>query len=66
MKKYIVLDWYEDLLNPYYVGEFDTVEEAEAAIDKFEEDTDGECDCIIYPTDNPKYKKIIEKVKREN
>lgn len=59
MKKFLVVDWYEDLYDPYFVGDFDTEEEAKAACDKFEEETDGECDCIIYPSDNPKYKKII-------
>lgn len=59
MKKFFALDWYEDWNDPYFIGDFDTEEEAEAACDKFEEETDGECDCIIYPSDNPKYKKII-------
>ena len=64
MKKYFVADWYENCFYPELVGFFDTVEEAEKAIDELEGDTDGECDCIIYPTDNPKYAKILKMVSK--
>lgn len=57
MKKYFVLDWYEDWNDPDFIGEFDTVEEAEEACDNWEADTDGECDCIIYTTENEKEKR---------
>jgi len=61
-KRYVVLDWYEDLCNPYYIGEYDTSEEAETAADKFEEDTDGECDVIIYDRQGKIGAKVLEKV----
>lgn len=64
MKKYVVLDWYEDLTDPDLIGFFDTMAEANEACDKWEEETDGECNCIIYPTDNPKCKKIVAIAKR--
>ena len=50
MKKYFVLDWYDDWNDPEFIGEFDTVKEAEEACDNWEAETDGECDCIIYTT----------------
>ena len=59
MKKFVVLDWYDSLDDPDLIGYYDTIEEAENAVDLWADDTDGECDCIIYPTDNPKYAKIL-------
>lgn len=61
-KRYVVLDWYEDLYDPYYIGEYDTTEEAEKAADEFEEDTDGECDVIIYDRQDAVSAKVLEKV----
>lgn len=59
-KRYVVLDWYEDLYDPYYIGEYDTMEEAETAADKFEEDTDGECDITI--SDRQEIAESLEKL----
>lgn len=61
-KRYVVLDWYEDIYDPYYIGEYDTTEEAEDAADKFEEDTDGECDIVIYDRNAEKSAKVLKKV----
>lgn len=61
-KRYVVLDWYEDLYDPYYIGEYDTSEEAEAAADMFEEDTGSECDVIIYDRQHKTDAKVLEKV----
>lgn len=61
-KRYVVLDWYEDLYDPYYIGEYDTSEEAEAAADMFEEDTDGECDVVVYDRQDKVGAKVLEKV----
>lgn len=67
MKKYFVFDWYEDWNDPEFIGEFDTVEEAEEACDDWEAETDGECDCIIYTTATAKekYPKIYQKALRK-
>lgn len=59
MKKYFAVDWYENYLYPEFLGDFDTEEEAEEVCYQREDDTDGECDCIIYPTDDPRYSKIL-------
>ena len=61
-KRYVVLDWYDDLYDPYFVGEFDTAEEAEKAVDEFYEETDGECDVVIYDRNGKKSAKILNKV----
>lgn len=61
-KRYVVLDWYESLDEPYYVGEYDTEEEADKAADEFEADTDGECDIIIYDRNAEKSAKILKNV----
>lgn len=61
-KRYVVLDWYEDLYDPYYIGEYDTPKEAEKAADEFGEDTDGECDVIIYDRQDEVSAKVLEKI----
>ena len=61
-KQYVVLDWYEDIYDPYYVGEFETVDEAEEACDDFEAETDSECDCVIYNRFNEKDEKLLNKL----
>jgi hypothetical protein len=61
-KRYVVLDWYEDLYDPYYIGEYDTEAEAEAAADDFEAETDGECDVIIYDRNAEKSAKVLKNV----
>lgn len=61
-RRYVVLDWYEDLYDPYYVGEYDTEAEAEAAADNFEAETDGECDVIIYDRNAEKSAKVLKNV----
>ena len=61
-KRYVVLDWYEDLYDPYYIGEYDTEAEAEAAADDFETETDGECDVIIYDRNAEKSAKVLKNV----
>lgn len=64
MKNYVVLDWYKSFTKPILLGFFDTIDETEKAIAEWVVETDNECDCVSYPTNNPKYAKIVEIAKR--
>ena len=64
MKNYVVLDWYKSFTEPTLVGFFDTIEETEKAIAEWVVETDNECDCVSYPTNMERYKKIVEIAKR--
>ena len=60
MKKFVVLDWYDSFDDPDLIGYYDTLDEAENAIDLWAEETDGECDCVIYTNDKDKYTRVFE------
>lgn len=50
MKKYRLWDHYEEF---GLVGEYDTEEEARAAAEERFEDTDGECQIVLYRFASP-------------
>lgn len=50
MKKYRLWDFYEEY---GLVGEYDTEEEARAAAEEHFEDTDGECQTVLYSFVSP-------------
>lgn len=57
MKPYRLWDYYE---NYGLIGDYDTKKEAEAAANQHSEDTDGECQIVLYAYCNTsgKYREV--------